>query len=109
MTAQQNLKVEKQTTYTEADLRQTLAYLSELLKDQGVIASMWPESADESDMALYNNLSIKIDQHNSKVEIFTAATNFKGTPVRISGFDLTQELNYIRTPPPAQIQQAIPE
>ena len=61
MTAQQNLKVEKKTTYTEADLRQTLAYLSELLKDQGVIASMWPESADESDMALYNNLSIKID------------------------------------------------
>ena len=33
ISGEQELKVEKWTTYSEADLRQTLAYLSELLKD----------------------------------------------------------------------------
>ena len=50
---EQSLQFEKQTTISEATLHETLAHLSKLLNDQGVIASMWPESADESDMGLY--------------------------------------------------------
>ena len=50
---EQYLQFEKQTTISEANLRETLAHLSELLGDQGVIASMWPESENESDMGLY--------------------------------------------------------
>ena len=58
-------------------------------------------------MSLYNNLNIKIDQHNSKVEIFTAATTFTGTPIRMAGYDLHEELNYTRTPPPTPVQPVI--
>ena len=68
---------------------------------------MWPESADESDMGLYQNLNIKIDQHNFRAEIFTAATDFNGSPMKMAGLDLNLGLDYTRTPPPAPVQPIV--
>ena len=54
------IEIEKRFTTTEADLHKTLEDLSTLLKDRGVLASMWPD-ASVDDPALYSHLNIKID------------------------------------------------
>ena len=74
-----------------------------MLKDRGVIAQMWPE-AQTDDMDLYSHLNLKVDYHESKIEIFTSATTPDGTPVRIKAYDISGELDATslpRTPPPA--------
>ena len=54
------IDIEKRYTTTEADIHKTLEDLSTLLRDRGVLASMWP-SATVDDPELYSHLNIKID------------------------------------------------
>ena len=81
------IDIEKRYTTTEADIHKTLEDLSTLLRDRGVLASMWP-SAEVDDPELYSHLNIKIDQHLSKIELFTAASSPDGTPLRLKVYDI---------------------
>ena len=103
------IEIEKRFTTTEADLHKTLEDLSTLLKDRGVLASMWPD-ASVDDPALYSHLNIKIDQHLSRIELFTAASSPDGTPLRLKVYDISQELDLTRDPNavPVPAPEAIP-
>lgn len=80
-------------------LRSALSQISSLLKDRDVIAQLWPE-AQYDDMELYSHLNLKVDYHDSKVEIFTAATTPDGTPLRMKALDISGELVATSLPRP---------
>lgn len=91
------IEIEKKYTTTEADLHKTLEDLSALLRDRGILASMWPD-ASVDDPQLYSHLNIKIDQHLSRIELFTAASTPDGTPLRLKVYDVSHELDLTRDP-----------
>ena len=98
----QNLTLEKDYEMTSANLQQTLSELSALLKDRGVLASMWPDATTD-DLEMFDHLNIKIEQSSSKIEIFTAKTNPAGTPIKLKTFDLSENLSIYRPQPPVVV------